>query len=75
MTATLFTNISQLVTPGVGMQRGAVMRDLTVIPDAAMLVSGGVIRWVGPRAEAPGNVPEHDLSGVAVVPGLITDCP
>ncbi|MFT2719516.1 imidazolonepropionase [Deinococcus sp. A31D244] len=67
---TLFTNICQLVTPGVGVQRGAAMRDLTVIPDAAMLVSGGVIHWVGPRAEAPGTAQEHDLSGVAVVPGL-----
>ncbi|MHA0041073.1 imidazolonepropionase [Deinococcus sp. PEB2-63] len=71
MTQTLFTNISQLVTPGVGVQRGAAMRDLTVIPDAAMLVSGGVIRWVGPRVEAPGTAQEHDLGGVAVVPGLI----
>ncbi len=71
MTETLFTNISQLVTPGVGVQRGAAMRDLTVIPDAAMLVSGGVIHWVGPRTDAPGTAPEHDLGGVAVVPGLI----
>ena len=70
-TETLFMNISQLVTPGVGMQRGAAMRDLTVISDAAMLVSGGVIRWVGPRAGAPGTAQEHDLGGVAVVPGLI----
>lgn len=71
MTRTLFTNITQLVTPAPGVQRGAAMRDLTVIPDAAMLVSGGVIHWVGPRAEAPGTAPEHDLGGVAVVPGLI----
>ncbi|GGK89010.1 imidazolonepropionase [Deinococcus radiotolerans] len=71
MTETLFTNISQLVTPGVGVQRGAAMRDLTVIPDAAILVSGGVIRWVGPRADAPASAQEHDLGGVAVVPGLI----
>ncbi|WP_291430283.1 imidazolonepropionase [Deinococcus sp.] len=70
MTQTLFTNISGLVTPGVGAQRGAAMRDLTVIPDAALLVRDGVIRWVGPRAEAPRHVPEHDLGGVAVVPGL-----
>ncbi|GGN29311.1 imidazolonepropionase [Deinococcus daejeonensis] len=71
MTETLFTNISQLVTPAPGVQRGTAMRDLTVIPDAAMLVSDGVIRWVGPRAEAPGTAQEHDLGGVAVVPGLI----
>ncbi|GGR43211.1 imidazolonepropionase [Deinococcus seoulensis] len=70
VTQTLFTNISQLVTPAPGVQRGAAMRDLTVIPDAAILVSGGVIRWVGPRAEAPGTAQEHDLGGVAVVPGL-----
>lgn len=70
MSETLFTNISQLVTPAPGVQRGAAMRDLTVIPDAAMLVSGGVIRWVGPRTEAPGTAQEHDLEGVAVVPGL-----
>jgi imidazolonepropionase len=68
---TLFTNISQLVTPAPGVQRGAAMRDLTVIPDATMLVSGGMIHWVGPRAEAPGTAQEHDLGGVAVVPGLI----
>ncbi|GGB57608.1 imidazolonepropionase [Deinococcus soli (ex Cha et al. 2016)] len=70
MTQTLFTNISQLVTPAPGVQRGAAMRSLTVIPDAAMLVSGGVIRWVGPRTDAPGTAQEHDLGGVAVVPGL-----
>lgn len=68
---TLFTNIRQLVTPAPGVQRGAAMRNLTVIPNAAMLVRDGVIHWVGPRAEAPGNVQEHDLGGVAVVPGLI----
>ncbi|GGR83212.1 imidazolonepropionase [Deinococcus sedimenti] len=71
MTETLFTNISQLVTPAPGVQRGAAMSDLKVIPDAAMLVSGGVIRWIGPRADASGMVQEHDLGGVAVVPGLI----
>lgn len=71
VTETLFTNISQLVTPAPGVQRGAAMRDLTVIPDAAMLVSGGVIRWVGPRAEALATTQEHDLGGLAVVPGLI----
>ncbi|WP_412029410.1 imidazolonepropionase [Deinococcus yunweiensis] len=70
-TDTLFTNISQLVTPRPGVQRGAAMGDLSVIPDAALLVSDGRIRWVGPRAEAPGTAQEHDLGGVAVVPGLI----
>ncbi|PTA69586.1 imidazolonepropionase [Deinococcus arcticus] len=71
MNEVLFTNIAQLVTPGAGVQRGAAMRELTVIPDAALLVSGGVIRWVGDRAQAPGTPHEHDLGGVAVVPGLV----
>ncbi|GHF31456.1 imidazolonepropionase [Deinococcus metalli] len=71
MTETLFTNIGQLVSPKPGVQRGAAMRDLTIIHDAAMLISDGVIRWVGPRPEAPGVLQEHDLGGVAVVPGLV----
>lgn len=68
---TLFTGISQLVTPRPGPQRAAGMRDLTVIPDSALLVQGGVIAWVGQRAEAPGMVETVDLGGVAVIPGLV----
>ncbi|WP_309571961.1 imidazolonepropionase [Deinococcus sp.] len=71
MTETLFTHINQLVTPSPGRQHGAAMRDLTTIPDAAMLVSEGVIRWVGPRPGAPASTREHDLGGVAVVPGIV----
>ncbi|MBZ9711697.1 imidazolonepropionase [Deinococcus multiflagellatus] len=71
MSEVLFTNMAQLVTPGAGLQRGAAMRELTVIPDAALLVSGGVIRWVGERAQAPSAAREHDLGGAAVVPGLV----
>lgn len=68
---TLWTGIAQLVTPGPGPQRGRAMRDLTVLEDAALLVSGGVIRWVGRRADAPATADERDLGGVAVVPGLV----
>ncbi|AWT37131.1 imidazolonepropionase [Deinococcus arenae] len=71
MTQTLFTNISQLVTPAPGAQRGEAMNDVRVVPDAALLVADGVIRWVGPRAEAPDAETAQDLGGVAVVPGLI----
>ncbi|PNY82465.1 imidazolonepropionase [Deinococcus koreensis] len=70
-TGTLFTNIGQLVTPAAGVQRGAAMRDLNVTRDAALLVQDGVIRWAGPRADAPASPDEHDLGGVAVVPGLV----
>ncbi|THF88694.1 imidazolonepropionase [Deinococcus sp. KSM4-11] len=71
MTETLFTNISQLVAASPGAQRGAAMRNLTLVSDAALLVAEGRIVWVGPRAEAPGTEQEHDLGGVAVVPGLV----
>ncbi|MPY66421.1 imidazolonepropionase [Deinococcus sp. SDU3-2] len=71
MTDTLYTGISQLVTPRPGPQRGRAMRELTVLEDAALLVSGGLIRWVGRRVEAPATAHERDLGGVAVVPGLV----
>ncbi|WP_216322019.1 imidazolonepropionase [Deinococcus aestuarii] len=68
---TLFTGISQLVTPAPGPQRGAAMRELTVLEDAALLVRDGLIAWVGPSRDAPSAPQGHDLGGVAVVPGLI----
>ncbi len=71
MTETLFTGISQLVTPAPGPQRGAAMRALTVMENAALLVRGGLVAWVGPAGEAPAATESHDLGGVAVVPGLV----
>ena len=70
MTETLYTNIARLVTARPGPQRGAAMRDLLVISDAALLVRDGVIAWVGERTAAPAAAHTHDLGGVAVVPGL-----
>ena len=66
----LYTGISQLATPAPGPQRGAAMRELTVIHDAALLVRGGQVAWVGRRQEVPAVSEEHDLGGVAVVPAL-----
>lgn len=43
-----------------------------LIDDAAILTEGGVIRWVGQRADAPAIAP-HDLGGRLVTPALI-DC-
>ncbi|GAA5534233.1 imidazolonepropionase [Deinococcus aluminii] len=71
MTETLFSSITQLVTPAPGPQRGAAMRELTMLKDAALLVRDGVIAWVGPRQDAPQTPHTQDLGGVAVVPGLI----
>ena len=68
---TLFTNIAQLVTPRAGPQRGAAMRDLTIISDAALLVRDGLIVWVGSAKDAPRMAQMHDLGGVALTPALI----
>lgn len=71
MSETLFTGISQLVTPRPGPQRGVAMRELNMTEDAALLVKDGVIAWVGPRAHAPAASETVDLGGRAVVPGLV----
>lgn len=43
-----------------------------LIDDAAILTEGDLIRWVGPRADAPAAA-THDLGGRLVTPALI-DC-
>ncbi len=70
-TETLFTGISQLASPGVGQQRGAAMRELTVIQNAALLVRKGTVVWVGREADAPHAAYVHDLGGVAITPALV----
>ena len=70
-TETLFTGISQLVTPRPGPQRGAAMRELNMTEDAALLVKDGMIAWVGPAAQAPTASETVDLGERAVVPGLV----
>lgn len=46
------------------------------IADAALVLDGGLIAWVGPRAALPtasADLPRHDLGGRLVTPALI-DC-
>ena len=47
----------------------------SIIEDAAIVTSGALIEWIGPRAELPaGDYPAvNDLDGAWVTPGLI-DC-
>jgi imidazolonepropionase-like amidohydrolase len=47
--------------------------DRPPLPDAAMIVDGGRISWVGPAADlsAPSGAPVDDLAGGFVIPGLI----
>ena len=55
--------------------RAATMAEGTpygLIADAAILTEDGLIRWVGPRSDAP-SAPAQDLGGRLVTPALI-DC-
>jgi imidazolonepropionase len=72
-TELLITGISQLVTAeGAEAKRGLAMREVTVLEQAAMAVSGGRIAWVGKASEWRGDAETTvDVSGAAVVPGLI----
>lgn len=47
------------------------MRDLLVLPDAAMLLRGSQIAWVGRAADAPSCANHHELGGRAVIPALV----
>jgi len=73
MNELLLTGISQLVTPfGDGPKRAAAMRQLRVVPEAAVAVDAGVISWIGPEREWSGSAKSViDLGGRAVVPGLV----
>ncbi len=49
-----------------------------LIEDAALVVSGGLLQWVGPRSDLPAEVlasatQTHDAQGALITPGLI-DC-
>jgi imidazolonepropionase len=66
MTSTLITNIAELVTndPAADDLLGA-------IADAALVVEGGRVAWVGPAAEAPDGDEQIDAGGRAVLPGFV----
>jgi imidazolonepropionase len=66
MTATLFTGIAELVTNDP--ERDGL---LGVHEQAALLVEGADVAWVGPAAEAPPADAAYDLGGRAVLPGFV----
>jgi imidazolonepropionase len=69
----LIRGISQLVTAQArGPKRGAAMRELEVIDDAALAVRDGLIAWVGTVKEWAGDAAATvDLGGRALLPALI----
>ncbi len=70
---TLLTNIGHTVSPsGNGPCRGAAMRALDIVDDAAIAIADGRIAWHGPRrAWRDTAAHEVDAGGCAVVPALV----
>lgn len=67
-------NIGQVATvPGPGPKRGAALADVGLIREAALLVQGGRVAWVGAQRDLPPHEAEAvvDVGGAAVVPGFV----
>src|SRR5919107_4591637 len=45
--------------------------ELGVVHDAALVVEGGVVAWVGPARRAPAADSGYDVAGRAVIPGFV----
>jgi imidazolonepropionase len=69
----LIKGISQLVTAeGAGPKHGRTMRELKIMEQAAIAISGGVIGWTGRESEWEGEAEAIvDAGGRAVVSGLV----
>ena len=66
MSSTVITGIGELVTNAPG------GRDLLgTLEDAALVVEGSKVAWVGPAAEAPPADEQVDAGGRAVLPGFV----
>ena len=65
--STVVTGVAELVTNDPSQGDGP----LGVIPDAAVLVDGGVVTWAGPRGRAPDADDQVDVGGRAVIPGFV----
>lgn len=67
MSSTLLTGISELVTNDPEIGEGK----LGIVEDAAVVLDGETIAWVGPAAQAPDADSRRDLRGRAVLPGFV----
>jgi imidazolonepropionase len=65
--STLVTGIAELVTNDPSLEAGV----LGLLPDAAVVVDGGTVAWVGPAARAPAADARVDVDGRAVLPGFV----
>ncbi|MFF0741063.1 imidazolonepropionase [Streptomyces sp. NPDC004111] len=67
MSTTLLTHLSTLVTNDPSLGQGP----LGLIEDAAVVIEGDRIAWVGPAAGAPAADTVHDAHGRAALPGFV----
>jgi imidazolonepropionase len=65
--STLVTGIGELVTNDPEVGDGP----LGLLPDAALVIDGGAVAWVGPAAAAPTADARIDVEGRAVLPGFV----
>jgi imidazolonepropionase len=68
VTTTLLTGIGELVTNDPSVGAGP---PLGLLPDAAVVLDGERVAWVGPAADAPAADERHDVAGRAVMPGFV----
>ncbi|MEU6122865.1 imidazolonepropionase [Streptomyces sp. NPDC047123] len=68
MTTTVITNIASLVTNDPSQGDGS---PLGLLTDAAVVLDGEHVAWVGPSAKAPAADQAHDAQGRAVIPGFV----
>jgi imidazolonepropionase len=75
MSSLLIQNISQIATPKPGVYRGSELRELNMYENAAIYISGGVIKAVGPLSDVLEKVEGHpvilDAEEKTAVPGFI----
>lgn len=63
----MITGIGSLVTNDPGQGTGP----LGLLTDAAVMVDGGTVAWVGPAADAPAADERFDAGGRALLPGFV----
>ena len=68
MSSTLYTGIGELVTNDPAQGDGS---PLGILRDAAVVVDGGRVAWVGPASSAPAADARVDVDGRCVLPGFV----
>lgn len=68
MTATLITNVGELVTNEPSLGDGS---PIGLLRDAALVLDAGRVVWVGAASAAPGADARVDAGGRAVIPGFV----